>query len=127
MGVKQGRDHLIEARSHHRSIVAQGIIFAQCRIDEAVAETGRLKISSELINVKLSPGPLSLCSVDGHFNLGGVKGPGHQPVIRRTTWSSDDVNCRWPVLFSGDDDIVSNGLDACSKFFIGIHTDAYVL
>src|SRR6218665_2617538 len=44
MGVKQGRDHLIEARSHHRSIVTQGIIFAHCRTDEALAETGRLKI-----------------------------------------------------------------------------------
>src|SRR6218665_961333 len=92
MGVKQGRDHVIEARSHHRSIVTQGIFFAQCRTDEAVAETGRLKISSKLFNVELSPGPSSLCSVDGHFNLGGVKGPGHQPVVRRTTWSGDDVN-----------------------------------
>src|SRR6218665_1902511 len=79
MGVKQGRDHVIEARSHHRSIVTQGIIFAQCRTDEAVAETERLKISSKLINVELSPGPSSLCSVDGHFNLDGVKGPIHQP------------------------------------------------
>src|SRR6218665_1451488 len=51
MGVKQGRDHVIEARSHHRSIVTQGIILAQCRTDEAVAETGRLKISSKLIFV----------------------------------------------------------------------------
>src|SRR6218665_2928451 len=40
MGVKQGRDNLIESRSHHRSIVPQGIILAQCRTDEAVAETG---------------------------------------------------------------------------------------
>src|SRR6218665_2669071 len=105
MDVKQGRDHLIEPRSHHRSVVTQGIIITQRRIDEAVAETGQLEISSKLINVELSPRPSSLCSVDGRFNLGGVKGPDHQPVVRRTTWSSDDVNCRWPVLYSGDDDI----------------------
>src|SRR6218665_1887626 len=60
MNVKQGRDHLIEARSHQRSVVTQGIIFTQRRIDEAVAETGRLEISSKLINVELSPRPSSL-------------------------------------------------------------------
>src|SRR6218665_1094218 len=77
MGVQQGHDHLIEARSHRRGIIDRGIISARGRTNETVTNSGGLKISSELIDVKLPPRSSALSFVDGRFNLGGMKGPGH--------------------------------------------------
>src|SRR6218665_1345624 len=100
MGVQQGRDHLIEARSHRRSIITRGIISARGRTNETVTNSRGLKVSSKLIDVKLPPRSSGLSFVDGRFNLGGREGPGHQPMPRRTTRITYDVNCRWPVYCS---------------------------
>jgi len=78
MGIQQGRDHLIEARNHRR------------RTNETVTNSGGLKISSKLIDVKLPPRSSALSFVDGRFNLGGMEGPGQQPMVRRTTRSTDE-------------------------------------
>src|SRR6218665_1059112 len=68
MGVQQGRDHLIDPRSHRRGIIDRGIISARGRTNETVTNSGRLKISSELIDAELPPRSSALSFVDGRFN-----------------------------------------------------------
>src|SRR5688572_19195310 len=93
--VEQGRNHLVEAQGHRVDAIARR------GASGAVTEARGFEIGPESIYIEVPPGSATLCSVDGRLGWGGVEGPGHHPMVRRTSWNTDDINRWWSLVLSG--------------------------